>query len=379
MRSLRRLLTLTRAHVLTAGFTSPNGCAFLFPLIVHRRALADCGIEITLFTDDSDRAAVSDCDVLILDSKFYSPRWVTESDAVLDRIAALAEAAPKLFYFDITDSSGWDHARALPLVTAYFKNQLLRDRTRYLSPLYGHRLYADYYHRHEGVGDERDERSEPVASPALLAKLQVGWNSGLADYALFGPLRMAAFRRMAWPALLKTSQRWVPAERPRPRGFTCRIGTGYARHSVAWQRRAIRERLAARLSTDKLGRRAYLRELAESRIVISPFGLGEITLRDFEIFVAGALALKPDMSHMETWPDLFRDGETIATHRWDLSDLEEKIEVLSANDARRVAMAQAAQTAYRRHLDGEEAARLFVERFAAILKVGERPEPAVAE
>ena len=118
--------------------------------------------------------------------------------------------------------------------------------------------------------------------------------------------------------------------------------------------------------------RDYLRELARSRIVISPFGLGEITLRDFEIFLSGALALKPDMAHMETWPDLFRSGETIATHRWDLSDLEETIEGLLADDQRRLAIARQGQEAYRRHLVGEAAAQGFATRFQRILAFGDK-------
>ena len=369
---------MIQVNVLTPGFTSPNGCAFLFPLIVHRRALEESGIRVELHQDDSDPRRLGDCDVLILDSKFYSPRWIAESEAVLERIAALAAAAPKLFYFDITDSSGWDHARALPYVTAYFKNQLLKDRTAYLRPLYGHRLYADSYHRTEGAEDPDGASSEPIANPALLEKLHVAWNSGLADYSWLGPLRMALYRRVPLRALLRPPGRFVAADRPRPKEVSCRIGADYARASVAWQRRAMRQRLSARLSTDKLGRRRYLAELAESRIVVSPFGLGEITLRDFEIFLAGALALKPDMSHMETWPDLFRDGETIACHRWDLSDLEDKIEALLADEAGRIEIARNGQAAYRRHLVGREAAQIFAARFAAILRAGDETRAQAA-
>jgi hypothetical protein len=59
--------------------------------------------------------------------------------------------------------------------------------------------------------------------------------------------------------------------------------------------------------------------------VVSPFGFGEITLKDFEVFLTGGLLLKPDMSHMQTWPDVFRAGETMAAHAWDLSDFEDTV------------------------------------------------------
>ena len=360
-----------RVHILTPGFTTPNGAAFLFPLLKFRKALEERGLELRLFDSDADLGTLCDCDTLLLDSKFYSDGWVPDTPGVLVRIAALAERAPKLIYADITDSSAFDHCRALPLVTIYLKNQLLRDRRRYLEPLTGYRPYTDYYHREHGVTDHDEARSEPLEDPARLAKLQVGWNSGLAGYGWLGPACTGLYRRTGWPGFLRLPGTWTPPNAARALEVSCRIGTGYARDAVAWQRREVAKRLAGRLRSDKLSRRRYLAELADSRVVVSPFGLGEITLRDFEIFIAGALALKPDMSHMETWPDLFVGGETIATFRWDLSDLEETIETLLTDAPRRLALATEAQERYRRHLTGPEAATLFCERFLAILRCGE--------
>ena len=370
---------MTRVNILTSGFTSSNGCAFLFPLLVHRRALQDAGITLALHDNDADHARLADCDVLIVDNKVYGPRWITENDAIVETFARLSAVAPKLFYFDITDSSGWDHARVLPYVTGYFKNQLLRDRSLYLRPLHGYRLYTDHYHQNDGVTDADQAASEPVGDAGLLAKLHVGWNSGLADYSLLGPLRMALYRRMPLGPLLRFPQQFTAAGTDRGKDVSCRIGTGYPRATVAHQRQRMRAALGDRIDTEKLSRRAYLHELAESKIVVSPFGLGEITLRDFEIFLAGAATLKPDMSHMETWPDLFRGDETILAHQWDLSDLDATIDSALAEPARRVEIAARAQSEYRRHLIGPEAARLFVERVQAILKVGAEPSSRAAE
>jgi spore maturation protein CgeB len=74
-----------------------------------------------------------------------------------------------------------------------------------------------------------------------------------------------------------------------------------------------------------LGRRAYLRELGASKLCFSPFGYGEVCWRDYEAVMCGSLLLKPDMSHVETDPDIFRAGETYVPLRWDFSDLEEKV------------------------------------------------------
>ena len=362
---------MTRVHILTPGFTSPNGSAFLFPLIVHRRALSEAGISIGFFKSDADLEALADCDVLAVDSKYYSPLWIPDTPSAVAALERLASRARKLFYFDIKDSTGWDHARALPLVTAYFKNQLLRDRSLYLQPHYGYRLYTDFYHRTAGVEDDDAEISEPIANPALLDKLHLGWNSSLCDYSLQGPHRLALYRRFPLAALLRFSGAMTPAAAPRPNDLSCRIATRYARNTVAWQRQAMAKRLAERLTTERVPRRAYLEEMRRAKVVPSPFGFGEICYRDYEAFQAGALVLKPDMSHMETWPDLYRDGETIVSHKWDFSDLEETIGALLADDARRIEIAQQAQDNYRRHLTGDQAAQLFVEHVSAILKVGD--------
>ena len=57
---------------------------------------------------------------------------------------------------------------------------------------------------------------------------------------------------------------------------------------------------------------------------VSPFGYGEVCWRDFEAMLCGCLVIKPDMSHVETNPDIFRPHETYVPVQWDYADLEEK-------------------------------------------------------
>ena len=47
--------------------------------------------------------------------------------------------------------------------------------------------------------------------------------------------------------------------------------------------------------------------------------------RDFEIFINGSLLIKPDMSHLETYPNFYKPMETFVPTRWDFEDLEDKI------------------------------------------------------
>ena len=59
---------MKKINILTKGFDSPNGCAFLFPLIKHRQTLADHGIELNFYKCISD--SLYDCDTLIVESKY---------------------------------------------------------------------------------------------------------------------------------------------------------------------------------------------------------------------------------------------------------------------------------------------------------------------
>jgi len=58
-------------------------------------------------------------------------------------------------------------------------------------------------------------------------------------------------------------------------------------------------------------------------LCLSPFGYGEVCWRDYEAVLSGALLIKPDISHIETAPDIFRAHETYIPVAWDFSDLAE--------------------------------------------------------
>ncbi len=336
------------------------------PLLLHRRALLDAGLQVHITTDPT--RAANDCDVLFVDGRIYSARWNRESDAVLEELSRLREKVRHLIYVSIADSAGWDHARALPIVSLYCKSQLLRDRSAYLRPLYGYRLYTDYYHQTFGVTDSDPVYSEPITDKRHLEKLAVSWNSGLADYSWAGPFRMKLYQYLPVCPLLRFPGAFRAASVARDKDFSCRVGTQYVRESVAYQRKRITQILADRIDTEKLSRQGYLGELARSRIVISPFGLGEITLRDFEIFMSGALLLKPDMSEIETWPDFFRDGATMIAHRWDLGDLEDKIEMMLSHPAQAIEVAAEGQRVYRAHLIGPAAGEMFAVHLGQIVE-----------
>ena len=233
-------------NVLTPGFVTPNGRGFLFPLIVHERRLGSMGLRLGYFNAIGE--GLTDCDVLIIDSKFFAPKWAAERfNRTLDEVAELAARSPVTVFFDQSDSTGWLQAQVLPYVTAYRKAQLLRDRRAYLQPHYGNRIYADYYHRKYGVEDEQPYNWRELKDEALLAKLGVSWNSGLADYGWLGPPRMALRDKLPFNFLLRYPTDFASPYSTRGTKISCRIGVSYARETVAYQRRRIQKILSQHL------------------------------------------------------------------------------------------------------------------------------------
>ena len=59
--------------------------------------------------------------------------------------------------------------------------------------------------------------------------------------------------------------------------------------------------------------------------IFSPFGWGEPCLRDFECFIAGAALIKPDMDHLQSWPELYKKNETYLAFPWEMEKWKENI------------------------------------------------------
>jgi hypothetical protein len=355
---------VTRLHVLSPGFETPNGRALLYPLIVWSDLLREHGLDCRIFGADSP--SLTDCDVLLVDSKFHRARWHTDSAAVVAQFRGWKERC-RLVYCDTTDSSGWIQAALLPVVDVYAKAQLIKDRLRYAQPMYGLRPYTDHYHRARGVIDAHPELSQAVTDPDQLSKLRPSWNSGLADYSQWGVRRADVYRHLPLRFLLRFPRVFALSGPSRPIAVSCRFGVKYSRQTVSYQRERLREMLRGVLDTRKLGRAAYFHELRSSKVVVSPFGFGEITLKDFEVFLTGGLLLKPDMSHLETWPNFFQGGETMLTHSWDLSDFVAVLDFAVRNYQELQHLAVEGQRRYRAHTSGPEAGEKFVGHLRSVI------------
>ena len=108
--------------------------------------------------------------------------------------------------------------------------------------------------------------------------------------------------------------------------------------------------------------------MENSKICISPFGLGEITLRDFEIIISGSAIFKANCDHMETWPNLFVKDKTYLYYKWDLSDFEEKLEDYCKKPELIIDVANNCQKIYKNLLTTKNGYYQFCNRFSKLIK-----------
>ena len=357
-----------RVNVLSPGFTTSNGSAFLFPLVIHRRALQNVNLDVH-FVKRSE-PDVTDCDVLAIDSKEFRYDWSAERQArTLDLISSYQDSGTKLVWFDTADSTGTLRSQVFPTVDKYLKSQILTDKTEYTREIYGGRIYSEYYHEKADITDDVPDAIDSPISTEDISKLGVSWNSGLSDYSTYGPWKIALYNRLPLKRLLRHPGVIAQPGSQRSNDLSARFGATYSRASVRHQREKIREILSSQLDTQKLNRRGYMKELRDSKVVLSPFGWGEITLKDFEVFLTGGMLLKPSLDHMSTWPDFYEKDVTYLAHYWDLVDLEQQIDWAIENDDEREAIAHEGQRRYVEYTSGPNAAQHFATHLTEVLPV----------
>lgn len=353
--------------ILHSNNYSPNECHFLYPLLAFRRALKH---DFNIHLHFSKTRSIPDTDILIVTSKWFTDYWGRGGiESIVNELEYLRIRAEKIIWFDLSDSTGTTQFMVLPYVDLYLKNQVFSDRTLYLNSYYGSRIYADFIHKTFGVNDNNPGplHLNYIPDKSLLEKVHCGWNSGIAYLGKYRHLQNYLLsKNHRTLSLFKNTWR-LPSEERR-QAVTCRIGTQYNRDTISYSRRLIKEKLQRYISVGKISHRHYIKELAHSRSAIAPFGLGEISLRDFELVINGVAMIKQDMSLIETWPNLWIQNETYLDFQWDCSDLQEKVAFAVQHPKKMQMYAEEAQSIYSAYLDAPESAYIFCQRLNGFLE-----------
>lgn len=350
-----------------------NESSIFFPIFRNKKKLHTyANIDLKFVYDHGDLEK-NQADVLIISSWYFGRKlnlWKSDPSNVQEVLNSFRVNFRKIVWFDISDSTGTTQFPVLDFVDGYWKSQLLANLDDYSLPSKTGRIFTDFYLNLYGIED-KDEIEEHLVSGYLSHyknKISLAWNTGFGHFGRFSPIIERINR--CFPSntdLRGYPRRTKPASALRNNFLSCRFGLKYTRKSVSIGREQTAERLVKYVKTDKLNRHKYFQEMERSRLVISPFGLGEITLRDFEVFICGAALMKPSMKHMITWPN-FYDEELIYQYEWDFSNLEEILDIAKTDKLQTYEKANAAQENYLNYTTNDKTGEVFINRFQDLLK-----------
>jgi hypothetical protein len=251
-------------------------------------------------------------------------------------LSDLREKYKKIFFFDDNDGSESHFLDLLPYIDKYYKKQLFKDRKLYATAFYGKRIFTDFYHREFGA----DEGPAPEWLPKLgseqdLEKMTPLWNLAYGQYPV--SKRKHKYAKYFFRFFGAKSMKWILTQHsfekiPTPTTMKCQARFGYKEYRplVGFQRKILLESvknsdsfLSGRVPFD-----VYNKEVKEVIAILSPFGWGEVCFRDFEAIFNGAVLVKPDMSHVETWPNIFVENVTYIPVHWSGEDVVDTVDSL---------------------------------------------------
>jgi len=281
-----------------------------------------------------------------------------EIERVLERLKSANPRVPVSYFdwFAPTDVRFAD--RVGDYVDFYTKKALLRDRDYYRADHAAHTSLEEYYSASFGLVPDHPTWS---CRPDIVERLV------LAPGFATAPKLLNAFgRRTAVPSGARTIDvhaRFDTA--PRQLHAAGRVNAGARTHwYVAMREQAMEmvEGLPSRYNIarqGRVGRQEFLAELERSQLCFSPFGFGELCWRDLEAMLTGAVLIKPDMSHLECFCDIYRPGETYIPVRWDLADLADTVAALLERPAECRAIAARAFNSVKGYLAGPKTENLL--------------------
>lgn len=249
-------------------------------------------------------------------------------------VKKLKEKYKTITFFDDSDSSRETPKYIKRDFDYILKGSKLKNSNHYLF-LEGKRITEFYYNN--GLSLYKLSKQKIMDDNRVIS----GWNLAFGIYPVnwklfrlgnflapfFGLKRSVSFLEILLPTKKKYEISW------REKKYIHAIFSYHSRDSINFQRRLSHEILKNHsfVIATKTKQKDYYKILNKSRIVISPFGWGEICFRDYEAIYSKALLFKPDVSHLDDPFNIFEPFETYIPLKWDMSDLAEKIDYYYSN------------------------------------------------
>lgn len=253
-------------------------------------------------------------EVVGADRVFFQPWFDKGAPRIVKSLEKIRDLNPnaKIAFFDSYAPTDLRLAEVVdPYIHWYVKKHVFKNRADYLKPTLGDTTLVEYYTRLYDLPEE-----EQILFPVP---------EGFFDKLIVGPSFFTS------PVMLPQIAAYPHApNNTKTINVHARLGARGSPWYQAMRSASLNACGEANLkdsivTAETVSGRQYMRELKAARVCFSPFGYGEGCWRDYEAVWAGALLIKPDMSHIETRPDIFEPYKTYVPIAWDFSDFAEKV------------------------------------------------------
>ena len=333
-----------------------NSFSFIFPILTNKKYFKE---EIIV----GNQLPKKNYDLIFVDSKFFYEEFnKAEFQYIRNCIIELKLKCKKIVYVD-NEASIFINKNIIEMFDYYLKGRIPNDMNIYKSKLYGLREFTDFYYHKFNIKDKNEIYSEYLDEKNI-SKIILSWNNGICDYSFWSKINRNFFKLSNF-----VFNNFKCKNYEKRQNFSARFSQSYLRQTVNFQRKELSRLIDDSQLTNRVNRYRYFNELKRSKISFSPFGWGEICYRDFESFYYKCALIKPDMDHINTWPNYYKKKLTYLSLNWDFSNFENIIQYISdkknENDLNFIAAEGQKNYFYYLYSGGESP---FVLHFKSILK-----------
>ena len=353
---------MSKIIIFSSDFRFTNVQSFLLPFLKYKNFFYDNNIKFEF--NDLNISKIGESEYIFLESKqavIYSKK---KNISLIDLIKKIKSKSNKLIFFDTSDSTEVELPEILPYVHKYCKAQILKNTKNYKKSYYGGRIFTDFVFKEYDIRDKHPRHSK-ILSQSDLKKLCIFWNSSINNFGFDRIITSLLYRTFKMKFFLKLPSSGFSPERSRKNFMSFNFNIKYPRESVAWYRKNILKLL--HVESKKKNYLFYFKDLLNTKYVLSPFGWGEINYRDFEAFLSGSILIKPNMDHLDTWPNFYNRDKFYIDYKWDCSDLVGKIEDLQKNYKEYIRYADNAQKFYLETINNDNLKYKILERINIIM------------
>ncbi|MDB4132548.1 hypothetical protein N9608_03580 [Amylibacter sp.] len=295
----------------------------MFPILISKQR------KFFDFYTNIDKLMVNDNNQFILLVDFFDNAIASSEDHLI--INKLRKKYKRLCYFSTSDGPEIRQGELVNYFDVWFKKQLYKDKSEYLA-LNGVSLVHNYFGQRQNLDQKFHSDHSPIQNENL-KKLKVAWNILIGPYPIKKwKLRIARYtvQYFGTPATRFISRlpEFSKIETKKKNFCQARFNANGYDKTIGYQREIYLKKIKQfpkMFEYDFISQKEYNLEMKTAALTLSPFGWGEICYRDAESFINSSLLIKPDVSHLETWPNIYLNNKTYIPINWDGTDLVEKV------------------------------------------------------